>query len=248
MAESWNLTAREWSTVLLDGAKPETVAKWLIEGELLPWTNVLLKYTADSRTVLDLGSGRGDHSAVLALNGRETTLLDWSQQNLDFSARLFNVMDIRGQFCLGDATKPLPFKGNSFDTVFSCGVFEYFTRRTIKAILSEAFRVASKRVIIMVPNAFSVAYRVGKWYMEKTGRWPWGGEVPSYTLKHYFRAFGNVRTIEFSIDAKHSLSFLTMPMGEPIKRVCTRFLKFRDQSKPALFRQGYLLVTVGEKI
>lgn len=248
MAESWNLTAREWSTVLLDGAKPETVAKWLIEGELLPWTNVLLKYTADSRTVLDLGSGRGDHSAVLALSGRLPTLLDWSKENLDFSARLFNAMGVRGQFCLGDATKPLPFKSNSFDTVFSCGVFEYFTSDTIKTILAEAFRVSSKRVIIMVPNAFSLAYRIGKWYMEKTGRWPWGGEVPSYTLKHYFRAFGNVRTTEFSIAAQHSLIFLTMPTGEAIKEVFTRLWKFRDHSKPALLRQGYLLVAVGEKL
>ena len=39
-------------------------------------------------------------------------------------------------------TKRLPFDDNSFDTVFSCGVFEYFSDSQIKEILKEAFRIA----------------------------------------------------------------------------------------------------------
>src|SRR3989304_8403722 len=104
MANPWNLAPGEWSDVLLNGAKPEILASHLSQGRFLPWTEVLLKFSSDAKTVLDLGSGRGDHSAVLALNGRETTLLDWSKDNLDFSRRLFGTLGVTGQFCQADMT------------------------------------------------------------------------------------------------------------------------------------------------
>ena len=99
----------------------------------------------------------------------------------------------------------------------------------------------------MVPNAWSIAYRVGKWYMEKTGKWPWGGEVPSYTLTPSLQKAGFTKFKEFSVATKHSLNFLEMPIGRRIKDLCIKTFKLTDHSQPALFRQGYLLVTIGEK-
>ncbi len=247
MSTPWNLTAADWSNVLLNEVKLETLASTLLKQRFLPWTDVLLKFTQPSGKVLDLGSGRGDHSAILALNGRRMTLLDWSEENIQFSAALFERMGAAAQFSRADMTKPLPFRSNSFDVVFSCGVFEYFTRDEIARILQEAFRVSRKRVIIMVPNALSIAYRVGKWYMEKAGTWHWGGEVPSYTLRHYFRNIPTVRVTEFSVAAKHSLSFLTMPFGDALSHLLTSTFRLSDHPNPSLFRQGYLLVTIAEK-
>ena len=247
MANKWNLTPTEWSDVLLSGLSPETVASDLAKGKVLPWTPTLVKLTADSKRILDLGSGRGNHSAVLALNGKETTLLDWSKENVNFSERLFALMNLEGRFYQADMMKPLPFETNSFDTVFSCGVFEYFTSETIRGILAEALRVSKKRGIIMVPNALSIAYRIGMWHMKQTGQWQWGGEVPSYTLKPYFRGLSNLRVFEFSVGARISLDFLTMLGGGAIKKLCTRLLNLRDHPNPTLFRQGYLLVTIAER-
>jgi ubiquinone/menaquinone biosynthesis C-methylase UbiE len=157
-------------------------------------------------------------------------------------------MNLKGKFYHADITKPLPFTSNSFDTVFSCGVFEYFTDETIRSILREAFRVSSKQVIIMVPNAASVAYRIGKWYLEKTRKWQWGGEVPSYSLKPYFRSVGSMRTFEYSVAAKLSLNFLSeIPGGKTIQKICTKVFLLQDHPFPARMRQGYLLITVGEK-
>ncbi len=247
MATPWNLTAADWSNVLLNEVNLETLASTLLAHRFLPWTDILLRFTEDSRHVLDLGSGRGDHCAILALNGRETTLLDWSADNIHFSSALFERMGITAQFCRADMMKPLPFKANSFDVVFSCGVFEYFKRDEIARILQEAFRVSRKRVIIMVPNALSIAYRVGKWYMERKGTWHWGGEIPSYTLRHYLRQLPTDRVSEFSVAAKHSLSFLRMPFGDTLSRLLTSALRLTDHPNPSLFRQGYLLVTIAEK-
>lgn len=247
MANPWNLAPEEWADVLLKRAMPEAVAGDLRKGNLLPWSVNLLDLTERTGTLLDLGSGRGEHCAFLALHGRDTTLTDWSSENLSFSMKLFGVLGIQGRFLQTNITAPLPFKNDSFDTVFSCGVFEYFTDEEIKSILREAFRVSRKKVIILVPNALSIAYRVGKWYMERTKRWPWGGERPFRTLKPSFRAVTKGKLSEFTVDAQNSLNFLTMPGGERIKNLLIRTLRLKYHSRPVLLRQGYLLVTIGEK-
>jgi ubiquinone/menaquinone biosynthesis C-methylase UbiE len=247
MSDTSNLTPTEWSDVLLSSVQPSGVARELQNGQVSPWTTVLQDYTRDVDTVLDLGSGRGQHSATLALTGKATTLLDWSRENLDFSMKLFDVLRQPGRFCRADMLKPLPFVDNAFDAVFSCGVFEYFTDREITVVLREAFRVARQRVIIMVPNASSVAYRVGKFYMEKRGTWHWGGERPHSSLKPYFHDVGCHQVEELSVAAKTSLEFLTMRGGDSVRKALVRLFKLTDHAQRASFRQGYLLISVGDK-
>lgn len=243
----WNLAAAEWAKVLLDGLTPASVAESLLQGDTLPWTAHLVALTRDSSAVLDLGSGRGDQAAVLGLNGRQPTLLDWSGRNLAFSAELFRVLGLVGRFCRADLTEPLPFHNDSFDTVYSCGVLEYFDQATIERLVAESFRVSRRRVIMMVPNALSLAYRVGKWYMQRTGGWQWGGEVPFYSLRGLIRRVSPSQVKEYSVGTAHALKFLTMPGGGVIRRVATRVLRGGDDSGPSRLRQGYLLLTVAEK-
>jgi ubiquinone/menaquinone biosynthesis C-methylase UbiE len=242
-----NLSQTEWSDVWLDEVTLKAIAAQLTNGEFLPWTETLLQLTTDAKTVLDLGSGRGEHSAILARNGRQPTLVDWSRQNLDFSAQLFEDLGLRGDFVEADITEALPFEADSFDAVFCCGVLEFLPDATIRAVLREALRVSRKRVIVMVPNALSLPYRIGKWHMERTRTWVWKGELPFYTLKPYFASSDDLRVSEFSVAAKHSLKFLQMPMGLRIAKTFTRLFKLEDHAQHAPLRQGYLLVTVGEK-
>jgi SAM-dependent methyltransferase len=249
MTGPWNLTAGEWSAVLATDQSPTRLAETLLaRGQIVPWSELLVERTADCQTVLDLGSGRGDHSARLARHGRLPTLVDWSLQNIDFSRRMFEECGVRGRFFVADITKRLPFESNSIDAVFSCGVLEYFDERQVQAILDEAFRVARKRVIALVPNAWSVAYRLGKWYMERRGSWNWGGEVPSHSLQRAFDRAGSVHTSELTLSARHSLNFLrAMPFGSRVERGCIRLFGMQHDARPAWCRQGYLLATIGEK-
>lgn len=245
----WNLTPEEWSNALLSDTSPEAVAANVKSGDLLPWTKYLVRFTRNSEEVLDLGSGPGQNSALLAYCGRKTTLLDISQENLDFSMKVFENLNLSGKYRLANMTKPLPFGDNQFETVFSIGVFEYFTDEEIKGILKEAFRVARKRVIIMVPNAVSVAYRIGYWVSKATNKWIWGGERPFNTMKPYFDSVANVKCFEFTVAVQHSFDFLTalMPKGKLINRLLKSILRSMDDSNPSPFRQGYLLISVGEK-
>ena len=248
MDKMWNLTQDQWSSVLKSDENPAVVADGLKHaGTFVPWSRLLVNETADCSTTVDLGCGRGEHSAVLAMAGRRTTLVDWSAQNLEFAGNMYRELGLTGTFTRADITKTLPFDTASIDAVFSCGVFEYFNASQIDAILSEAFRVARRRVIIMVPNASSVAYRLGKWYMEKTGTWEWGGEEPSHSLVAHFRKAGAARIREFSVGTRHSLGFLSaIKGGGRVEKLLTRSLRLTDHPEPARFNQGYLLVTIGE--
>jgi len=243
-----NLVPSAWSRILLDGARSEAVAAALAAGRVMPWADVLIDSCRGVQTVLDLGSGRGELSAVLALNAKSVTLVDWSAENLRFSRELFKALDIEGRFCQADVTKPLPFRTSSYDVVFTCGVLEFFSDSQIEVVLEESWRVCKRKLIVLVPNALSVAYRLGKWYMERTGAWNWNGEVPFRSLKPYFKQLGAMRVAERSIASRHALKFLTMPVGKQLARLLQRALPSTVDSRPAFLRQGYLLVTVAEKL
>ncbi len=244
-----NLTPEQWSEVLRTQDDPAAVASRLqSQGAFVPWSQILVDYSADCLSTLDLGCGRGEHSAVLALAGRQTTLLDWSDQNLAFCRALYDALGKQGTFCKADMTGQLPLESNSIDMVFSCGVLEYFDAVQVRHMLREALRVARKRVIIMVPNAWSVAYRLGKWYMERTGTWEWGGEIPSYSLKSTLTDAGAVSIDEFSVGGRHSLDFLDpLPGGQGAAHLLSRVLRLSRHAGRTPLRQGYLLVAVGEK-
>lgn len=249
MADPWNLTPAEWSKVLDAEADAAKVAERLAKGQYLPWAEVLQRYTEDSLTTLDLGSGHGENSAMLALRGKHTTLFDWSKENLQFSNRLFDALGKPATFVQGDMTKPLPLEDGSVDTIFSCGVFEYFTNEQIREILKEAFRVAKKRVIILVPNACSICYRLGMWHMKRTKNWPWGGERPFWTLRHCFSAIPDIKIREFSVGAKHALDFLaSLPKGRSLQKLIIKMFNLKDHSKPSFLNQGYLLIAIAEKV
>ena len=249
MDKMWNLTADQWSAVLQSKADANDVAARLRRsGAFVPWSQILVDETADCVSTADLGCGRGEHSAILARAGRETILVDWSDENLAFCGSMYEALGLHGRFCKADITRPLPLESRSVDMVFSCGVFEYFNAAQIDAIMAEAFRVARKRVIIMVPNAWAIAYRLGKWYAERGGTWEWGGEVPSYTLRHHFKRAGAVGIREFSVGGQHAVDFLEpLPGGRRVARLFSRMLRLTRHSRPSRLRQGYLLVTIGEK-
>ncbi len=242
-----NLTENQWAKALAEGESPEKLADNILNGNFLPWVWALQECMGDSNTALSLGEGRGDVSAVLALQGIRPTLLDWSEENISFSQRLFKLLGVRGDYCCWDMQETLPFTDNAFDTVFLCSVLQYFNEKERKRILKESFRVARKKVIAVSPNALCAAYRVGKWYMEQRKKWPWGNEKPFVTFKPLFQSVGAGSFREFSVAGLHSLEFLTMKGGTHIKSWLIRTLKLKQHSAAVAFRQGYMLFAVGEK-
>ena len=97
-------------------------------------------------TVLDLGCGFGAYSGALMQEGQKCFGCDI---NLDYlrkaAAHGLPVVNVDSM---------LPFRDRSFDTVLIFEVLEHVS--DVERVLSEAFRVARKNVLITVPNSENI--------------------------------------------------------------------------------------------
>ncbi len=243
-----NFNPQEWAVIEQEvpGFTPEILAEKVRDRKLYPWINAIAEMTDAPQKVLDLGSGVGHLSATLALKGCEPTLMDFSQENLDFSQGLFNHMNLQGRFIQGDITQKLPFDDDSFDTSVCCSVLQLFNDEQSECLLREASRVARRRVIFTAPNALCLAYRIGKAHMQKTGRWHWSAERHFRSLRQIMHGNGDGNFREFSVGPKHALSFLTM-RGSTVFRKMMALAGVRDRPTSTALRQGYMLVAVMDK-
>ena len=202
------LSPGQWHKAIVGASSPEEIGERLHSDKSRLWAEPILRYISPNQSVLELGSGTGELSGILAKNGRKVTLLDYSSKSLEFSKAVFKYAKLNAEFVHADLLKPLPFDDNSFDCVWSSGLLEHFTNDQLNFIMNESVRVSKNMVISMVPNANSFPYRVGKWYQESKGLWIWGKEKPRFTLRNYFQRAGLRNIVEYSIDPEHSLGFL----------------------------------------
>jgi ubiquinone/menaquinone biosynthesis C-methylase UbiE len=214
----------------------------ICENRVSSWTNEMLSLTSKGESVLEIGSGSGETSLVLSLNGRVATALDFSKSCLELTDRVSKELNIDVKTVFADAMKDLPFNDNEFDVIFQAGLLEHFERDERINLLKNWGRCC-KRMVSMIPNAASLAYRTGKAISEKNGTWIWGKELPQYSLACEFHLAGFHVTEEYTIDVKAALGFL--PRFHYLRILLHKWQK--ENVCQDNCGQGYLLVTVGEK-
>ncbi|MEJ5376952.1 MAG: methyltransferase domain-containing protein [bacterium] len=239
------LSGAAWNETLVAKADRQALIERVRSNQRTPWALEVLLATAPGERVLEIGSGTGEISLGLALAGRQVTILDISQQSLDFAQACAADLGLRLEAVCSDAQQPLPFPNDFFDCVWSSGLLEHFTPAERRAMLREWRRVARGRVISLVPNAASVAYRMGKALMEREGRWPYGLEIPILSLREDFEAVGLYVMSECSVGEKHALSFL--PADHPLRKALSSWIESMSLEELRDCNQGYLLVTIGVK-
>jgi 2-polyprenyl-3-methyl-5-hydroxy-6-metoxy-1,4-benzoquinol methylase len=155
---------------------------------------------------IELGSGRGDLSVLLAQRGAQVTLLDRSTAGLQQARYRFSRLGLTASFEQADIFELPPAVCGRFDIALSSGVIEHFqgTRRTdsIRAHF-DALRPGGL-AIISVPNAWCLPYRLWKVLLELRRRWPYGVEVP-YTRRELNR---RARAAGFSVEKTFGVEFL----------------------------------------
>ncbi|MDI6791950.1 MAG: GNAT family N-acetyltransferase [bacterium] len=238
-----HLDPDSWHQAIVGESSAKSIANRIKSGHTMPWLKAIIENTAPGQRVLELGSGTGELSAALALQGRQVTLLDFSPKSLEFSQEIFQFLEISGEFQRGDVLQKLPFPDNMFDCVWSSGLLEHFDDGQIVSIIRESARVSHGKVISLVPNAFSIPYRLGKWYQEKTGSWRWGKETPKLTLRPYFERAGLLNISEVSIAPEHALQFLISE--NTLRDLFLKWYRSIDTYELEELNQGYLLLTVG---
>lgn len=150
--------------------------------------NAILNFFGDinSKTVLDVGCGKGRFSRITAEKGAIVTGVDISKKLLGTARRkIKNVNFVR------DSATNLSFSNESFDYVFSVEVLEHVphTQTTIK----EMVRVLKKngKIIIIDKNKLSIHDKfflpnvLIKKYMEMRDKWMYPHNFP-FTEKWFF--------------------------------------------------------------
>jgi malonyl-CoA O-methyltransferase len=235
------LDKSQWhKAIILDLTVPY-LAKKIRRNQLPVWCKPIFKHTRANDSLLELGSGTGELSAVFALYGRRCHLLDYTQGSIDFAEDLFKELGLKAQFYCADFLKGLPLEDKSVDWVFSSGVLEHFKPAVMVDVLRESRRVARRGVISLVPNAQCIFYRVGKEAMERAGTWAFGKEVPQLSMRQQFEAAGLKNILEYSTGTYHALEF----WGSRHPEIKDFFRRLGTEELQKI-NQGYLLFTLGE--
>lgn len=248
---STHLDANGWQRLVLDKHAEDLsgMVASITNGRPGPLAEQLLGQTQVGWRVLETGAGWGSISATLAVQGRQVALLDWSPEIVQQGISLLDACGVAGHGVCADLFAPLPFADNSFDCVWSSGVLEHFSRDEQVRILKESMRVAKSRVISLVPNAYSLAYRIGKWYMERTDQWEFGYEQPIESQSDLFSEAGLVPILETTIDAARATWFLErLPGSRLLKALWRKAIAADVHFLEATAHQGYMLLTIGTKL
>jgi SAM-dependent methyltransferase len=236
------LNPSEWHDVMIGDQSIQNIINRIEKKQYPIWIKPLLNHTSAGDSLLELGSGTGELSAILNLNNRTTYIMDFSEKSIEFSKELFSQLNLKGFFYCHDILNDLPIKSNKIDYVWNSGLIEHFSEDIIKKILKESYRVCKKGIMTLVPNANSIFYRIGKYTMEEKGTWKYGKEEPKFSMVDVFKEVGLEHIIEYSIGVDHSLKF----WGGKDKKIKS-FFQSLDEKELRELNQGYLLFTYGEK-
>lgn len=149
------------------------------------WRTIVARLKAtfgaiDGLKTVELGSGRGDLSVLLAREGARVTLIDYSDVALELAGRRFKRLGLDARFARADMLGEMGAWRDAFDVSASYGVIEHFKGRDRTRVVRAHHDVIRPGglAVISVPNAWCVPYRLWKAYLEFRGWWPYGMEIP----------------------------------------------------------------------
>lgn len=139
-------------------------------------------------SVLEAGCGGGWQSLAIARAGvHRVSLLDFSQEALNYAKRLFDREHLSADFVQGDVFAPA---NGEYDLVFNAGVLEHYTFDEQVAFIRAMAQRSGRFVLAMVPNRLCYWYWLWRIQRASKADWPFGKEVPMADLSAAFEAAG----------------------------------------------------------
>lgn len=130
--------------------------------------------------VIELGAGTGTFSLCMAQKGAFVTILDYSEDALDLSKKIFKKYNASADFVNANALNLLGKLLSEFDISMSFGLAEHFDGNERIEIIKAHYSVLRPggMAVISVPNRYNPAYRLWKFILQTTKRWTIGYENP----------------------------------------------------------------------
>lgn len=163
--KTWDKVSRNYSNII-DESEIE-ISTFLLD------TFKKLKVNPSS-TLIELGSGSGHISALLAQKKFSPTLLDFSQVAIKKSRLIFNKLKIKGEFIQDDIfnlDKIAPH-----DISWNGGVMEHFDGNNLDQVFKLISKNTKKYFIFIVPNSKSLPYLIWRFNLTKEDKWEYGKE------------------------------------------------------------------------
>lgn len=126
--------------------------------------------------LIELGSGSGHLSAILAEKGYSTTLMDFSPKALQKSQDLFELKGLGGNFIAGDIFNVDHLLSKPYDVAWNSGVMEHFNESELRELFKKISTVIKNYYLCIVPNPQSLPYLLFRYKAMKQGHWLYGLE------------------------------------------------------------------------
>ena len=107
--------------------------------------------------LLDIGCNWGRWSIAAAQKGYQPVGIDPSLKAVLAARRVSKQLGVETNFVVGDA-RFLPFADDTFETVFSYGVFQHLSKENVRISLDEVVRVLKKNgnTLFQMPNKYGI--------------------------------------------------------------------------------------------
>lgn len=166
-----------------------------------------------ARRVLDLGSGTGRHTVMLAQGGFEVYGLDVSASGLRLTQEWLDQHGLSATLALGDVYAPLPYADDFFDAVVSVQVIHHARLSVIEQAIGEIERVLRPGGLVFVTVA-TVRRQAEHFEEIEPNTWlPLDGDEKG--LIHYFftesqarQSFGHFDLLDLHLDTRQHLCLL----------------------------------------
>lgn len=172
-------------------------------------------------SLLELGSGSGHLSCLLAKEGFQVNLADFSEVALDKSKILFAENQVDAQFYLLDI-----FKANTlsqqFDVTWNSGVMEHFTEEELSKLFTCFAQITKKYFLCIVPNPKSLPYLLFRYKSLRENNWLFGTEFLRENYKEIAENAGwsligqHFLGMEYSIDHMNYFNGQANPLYEEL--------------------------------
>ena len=136
-----------------------------VEGEIFRYPIPEIRLPAgNGERLLDIGCNWGRWSVAAGQRGYRPVGIDPSLDAVLAAGRVTRQLRVEASFVVGDA-RFLPFREDSFDVVFSYGVFQHFSKQNTRISLEEIARVLKPgmKTYLQMPNRYGIRQYYQHW-------------------------------------------------------------------------------------